>query len=72
MELERTQVAGGAVDRLHVRVEWLEELAKRYPDDVVFLVLEAIQDASKSPATRAVTVSNVLPVRLRRSAATGR
>lgn len=68
MELERVPQPGAAADRLHVRVEWLEELASRYPDDVVFVVLEALSDRAQTPGARKATVSNVLPVRLRRAA----
>ena len=57
----------GQLDQLHARLPWLAELATRYADDVVFLVLEARPDAARTPATAlATTVSNVLPARLHR------
>jgi hypothetical protein len=68
MELVRTEPATSRVGPLRARVAWLAELATRYPDDVVFLVLESRPDATRTPATvLRVTVSNVLPVRLRRA-----
>jgi hypothetical protein len=73
MDLVRTPQSGGRVDRLSARVAWLAELATRYPDDVVFLVLESRPDAARTPATAlTATVSNVLPVRLRRGGERGR
>lgn len=72
MDLERERRESGP-DRLVARLAdpgaWFREIATRYPDDVVFLVLEARPDAARSPGTElAVTTSNVLPVRLRRGA----
>jgi hypothetical protein len=71
MDLERTHRDAGP-DRLVAHLAkpaWFREIATRYPDDVVFLVLEARPDAARSPGTGlAVTTSNVLPVRLTRGA----
>jgi hypothetical protein len=73
MDLVRTPPPAGGVDRLSARVAWLAELATRYAADVVFLVLESRPDAARTPATvLPATVSNVLPVRLRRADARGR
>jgi hypothetical protein len=71
MDLVRTHRDPGP-DRLVAHLAkpaWFREIATRYPDDVVFLVLEARPDAARSPGTAlAVTTSNVLPVRLTRGA----
>jgi hypothetical protein len=72
MDLVREKRSSGP-DRLVARLAdpaaWFREIATRYPDDVVFLVLEARPDAARSPGTElAVTTSNVLPVRLTRGA----
>lgn len=71
MDLERTHRDPGP-DRLVAHLAkpaWFREITTRYPDDVVFLVLEARPDAARSPGTGlAVTTSNVLPVRLTRGA----
>ncbi len=67
LSLRRSPGSAPGVDRLAVKgLGWLGEIVRRFPDDLVFVVLEALPDPARTPALPSpINVSNVLPVRLR-------
>ncbi len=53
------------VTRVRIGATWLREIARRYPDDVIYVLLELLAtDAMRADGAPEAVVSNIVPLRL--------